>query len=258
MDKFPTMLSFPNFATLSLFLLFPILLTAQNESELKEPLERTENGDIIIEDFENDAVGTLPSRWYNRDVKRKANHPEESKLFHYRIEEEWGNKFLHYEHTDARHLNLPLAKREDLNIYENPILSWKWRIRSIPEGGNEDSKDRNDVAASIYVVFDMGRVALVKKVPKSIRYTWSSSLPEGTELSKFFGNQKIVVVQSGEENIGKWITEKRNIVEDYKRLFGDNPPKTPLAILILSDADDTKSLTIADYDDLMLLKEENQ
>lgn len=252
------MLLFPKIITSSIFLLFPFLLFAQNEQELKEPLEKKANGDIIIEDFENDSVGTIPSRWYNRDVKRKANHPEEAKLFHYSIEEEWGNQYLHYEHTDARHLNLPLAKREGLNIYENPILSWKWRVRDIPEGGNEDSKDRNDVAASIYVVFDMGRVALIKKVPKSIRYTWSSSLPENTELSKFFGNQKIVVVQSGEKNMGKWVTEERNIVEDYKRLFGDDPPKTPLAILILSDADDTKSMTIADYDDLMLLKEENQ
>ena len=241
----------------SFFFLSPTLLLAQDGDEFKEPLERKKNGDIIIEDFENDKVGSLPSRWYNRDVNRKANHPEEAELFHYSIEKEWGNQFLHYAHTDARHLNLPLAKRVDLNIYENPILSWKWRVNKIPEGGNEDSKNMNDAAASIYVVFDMGRVALVKRVPKSIRYTWSSTLDEGTELSKFFGNQKIVVMQSGEENLGKWITEERNIVVDYKRLFGDDPPKKPLAILIMSDADDSNSLAIADYDDLMLLQAED-
>lgn len=240
-----------------LFLLLPHFAFAQDEKEFEIPLERKPNGDIIIEDFENDPVGSLPSRWYNRDVKRKANHPKEARLFHYSIVEEWGNKFLHYDHTDARHLNLPLAKRKGLNIYENPVLSWKWRVSDIPEGGNEDIDGRNDVAASIYVVFDMGRVALVKRVPKSIRYTWSSSLPEGRELSIFFGNQKIVVVQSGEKNMGKWVTEERNIVEDYKRLFGDDPPKKPLAILIMSDADDTRSRTIADYDDLMLLKKED-
>src|SRR5699024_6740081 len=104
----------------------------------------------------------------------------------------------------------------------------------------EDKDALNDVAASIYVVFDMGHV-LFKKVPKSIRYTWSSTLPEGTELSKLFGNQRIIVMGSGEKNIGTWQTFERNIVEDYKRLFGDNPPKRPLAILILSDGDSTDS-----------------
>ncbi|HET8865674.1 MAG TPA: DUF3047 domain-containing protein, partial [Gracilimonas sp.] len=68
----------------------------------------------------------------------------------------------------------------------------------------------------------------------------------------FFGNQKIVVVESGEDEMGKWIRFERNIVEDYERLFGDKAPKRPMAILILSDADNTKSTAIADYDDIML------
>ena len=106
--------------------------------------------------------------------------------------------------------------------------------------------------AGDYVVFDLGRV-LFKKVPKSIRYTWSSSLPKGKEMSKFFGNQKIVVVGSGSRGTGGWKTFRRDIVEDYKRLFGDDPPETPLAILVLSDGDNTDSVAEADYDDIMLL-----
>lgn len=149
-------------------------------------------------------------------------------------------------------MSYPLINKDNINIYNTPVLSWRWRIHDAPENGNEDSDDRNDVAASIYVVFDMGRVALFKKVPKSIRYTWSSSLEEGTELSKFFGNQKIVVMGKGEDTGGEWKSFERNIVEDYKRLFGDDPPKKPIAILILSDADDTGVATVADYDDIIL------
>jgi hypothetical protein len=81
-------------------------------------------------------------------------------------------------------------------------------------------------------------------------------LEKGTELSKFFGNQKVVVVESGDERTGKWITFKRNIVEDYRRLFGDDPPKNPIAILILSDGDSTYSWAEADYDDIKLLPEQ--
>ncbi|MDR8391137.1 DUF3047 domain-containing protein [Aliifodinibius sp. S!AR15-10] len=216
------------------------------------PLEKTGNGALLIDKFEDDTIGSLPWEWYNRDGKRKAVHPEERKLFHYSIKEENGNKFLHYEHTDARHLNFPLLNRPNLNIYEYPILSWKWRVKKMPEGGDENSSDYNDVAASIYVVFDIGRVALFKKVPKSIRYTWSTTQPEGEEFSKLFGNQKIVVVESGPKNMGKWQTFQRNIVEDYRRLFGDDPPETPIAILLLSDGDSTNSLAIADYDNIVL------
>jgi len=122
----------------------------------------------------------------------------------------------------------------------------------LPENANEDSSDRNDSVASVYVVFDFGRVALFKKVPKTIRYSWSSTLKEGTVTSKLFGNQNIIVVKSGEEDTGKWVKFERNLVEDYRRVFGDDPPETPLAILILSDGNSTGSYVEADYDDFML------
>lgn len=223
------------------------------EKDISTPLQKNKQGHVIIENFESAPVGGLPAGWYNRDIKRRADHPEEAKLFHYEIAEEDGNKYLHYEHTDARHLNFPLGKRTNINLYETPVLTWKWRVNEIPANANEDSDDRNDAAASIYFVFDMGRVALFKKVPKSIRYTWSSSLPVGFEASHFFGNQKIVVLESGEDEMGKWIRVERNLVEDYKRLFGDKPPKKPLAILILSDGDSTNNPAEADYDDIKLL-----
>lgn len=235
-------------------ILFSLNAYSQKRAGIEEPLREMENGTLVIDDFEDESVGSLPSGWYNRDGKREVTHPAESRLFHYSVQEEDGNKFLHYEHTDARHLNFPLAKRNGLNIFETPVLSWKWRIHKLPEGANEDNNNLNDTAASIYVVFDMGRVALFKKVPKSIRYTWSSTLEEGTMTSKLFGNQKIVVVESGEDEKGEWITLERNIVEDYRRFFGDDPPKKPLAILLLSDGDSTGSMAIADYDEIKLKK----
>jgi hypothetical protein len=57
--------------------------------------------------------------------------------------------------------------------------------------------------------------------------------------------------------MGKWVTFERNIVKDYKRLFGDMPPKKPLAILILSDGDSTGDRAIAGYDNIMLKKEKS-
>lgn len=217
------------------------------------------DGTIILENFQTDEVGKLPDDWYNRNGNKKLRYESgiEREKYKYRVEKEGKNKFLRYSGTMAMHINFPLVNEDkdniyNINIYETPVLSWKVRAHSLPENANETDDGRNDSVASIYVVFDMGRVAFFKKVPKTIRYTWSTTLPEGATASKLFGNQQIIVVKSGAEDMGEWITFERNIVEDYRRRFGDDPPKTPLAILILSDGDSTGSFVKADFDDLML------
>lgn len=249
------MKSFIRNAIISIFTVGVVSVAgAQSLNEAKYSVQYLENGVVVIEDFEDDTVGSLPHKWYNRDGKRQPINypPDEKSTYKYKVQEEDGNKYLHYQGTSAKHINFPIINKDGINIYETPILSWKWRVTDIPEGANEDEDGKNDAAASIYVVFDMGRVALFKRVPKSIRYTWSSTLKEGTELSEFFGNQKIVVVESGKEGLGEWHTFQRNIMEDYRRLFGDNPPKKPLAILILSDGNSTGNTAVADYDDIEL------
>lgn len=216
-------------------------------------IEFGDDGGICLEDFEKYEPGTLPDEWYNRDGDRIPAHYDEPLYseYEYQIMQEDNNQFLRFEGKGAKHLNFPLVDKEELNIHENPLLRWRWRIHEIPVDGNEDQDSRNDAAASVYVVFDMGRV-LFRRVPKSIRYTWSSTLPKGTELSKFFGNQKIVVLGTGDDKKGEWQTFEQNIVEDYKRLFGDPPPETPIALLILSAGNSTNSLAKADYDDFEL------
>lgn len=234
-----------------LFVLITMSLTAFAQEA--DSLKVLSDGTVVIDNFQEQKTGELPAGWYDRNATSQVvNEPaKEQQKYKYRVLQEGSNKYLHYQGTKAMHLNFPLRNRLNVNIYKTPILSWKVRVEQIPENANEDVDNRNDSAASIYVVFDLGHV-LFKKVPKSIRYSWSSTLPKGTELSKFFGNQKIVVVQSGKEATGQWITFQRNIVEDYRRLFGDNPPEKPLAILILSDGDSTGNRAEADYDDIEL------
>ena len=234
-----------------IFFLFQNVLVAQQAS--------SEQSMFMIEDFEHEEVGNLPANWYNQRGERKPIEfkGDLRKTYHYEIrEEENGNQYLQFDGIRGKHMSYPLINKENLDLIKTPLLNWRWRIHNTPVGGNEDNDNTNDVAASIYVVFDLGRV-LFKKVPKSIRYTWSSTLPEGTELSKFFGNQKIIVMGSGDKNNGEWQSLERNVVEDYKRLFGDSPPNIPIAILILSDGNSTNHIAKADYDDIFFKSEQN-
>lgn len=237
-----------------------ILLSSGYAYSLKAQQPRhLDNGVVLLENFEDDKVETLPFEWYDRDAKKRlVNHSESfSRNYLYKVKKDNDNKFLRYKGIKAKHINLPLINKDkeniyNIDIYETPVLSWDVRAHKLPKKAREDNDDYNDSVASIYVVFDMGRIALFKKVPKTIRYTWSTTLEKGTTTSKLFGNQQIVVVKSGEEDTGEWITFERNIMEDYRRLFGDDPPKTPMAILILSDGDSTESWVMADYDNIML------
>lgn len=237
------------YCTAIIFLFITITYSATAQPQQVQELS---GGDLLIENFEDETVGMLPQRWYNQKANTAVPDLHNRETYHYEIMEEDGNKFLRFNGVNGKHLNFPTKEVENIDLDKTPILSWKWRILEVPEDADDED---NDTAASIYVFFDVGRV-LFKKVPKTIRYTWSSNIEKGSEYSKFFGNQQTVVVGTGNSS-GGWQTFERNIAKDIKDLFGDDVPRTPIAILILSDGDDTGETVIADYDDIMLKSSKN-
>ena len=82
---------------------------------------------------------------------------------------------------------------------------------------------------------------------------WSASVPVGTILTSAFSRRaKIIVVESGREHLGRWRTVTRNLADDYRRAFGDEPPAV-IAVGLMSDSDNTRSSTSAYFDDLRLV-----
>ena len=83
-----------------------------------------------------------------------------------------------------------------------------------------------------------------------LEYVWDKNLPEGTIMSSpYFGNIKIIVVESGWQNVGNWAFEERNIYEDYKKAFGRKPGEVG-AIALMTDTDNTASTAEANYDEI--------
>ena len=70
-----------------------------------------------------------------------------------------------------------------------------------------------------------------------------------------FKRAKIVVVASGRESSGTWVTEERNLLEDYRSFFGETD-KNPVSkgIGILTDADNTHSHAVGDYSAIEILR----
>jgi len=135
--------------------------------------------------------------------------------------------------------------RFDPDIYE--WLSWRWRVDQLVDGENLTRKEGSDAAARVYVYFDTKGLPWQKR---SLDYLWSASLPVGTVLqSAYSPASQIIVVESGTSSLGKWQAMERNIEDDYKRYFGEDPPDV-IAIGLMSDTDNTRKEAVAYFDDV--------
>jgi hypothetical protein len=129
----------------------------------------------------------------------------------------------------------------------HPLLAWRWRVDRLPEGEDLSLKRGSDASARVYVYFDTPGLPWQKR---NMDYVWSATLPVDTVLESPYSKQsKIVVVESGPDHLGSWQTVKRNVVEDYRRCFEDDPPMI-VAIGLMTDTDSTQTDALAYYDDL--------
>ena len=210
---------------------------AKAKYSLPVMLAKLENrSHIVLEDFSSSAVGELPSGWGWRD--RDDNKPKPYKVS--------ASKDRHFLAAKDSGGSVILLKFSHWNPREFPILTWCWRVNALPPGGDERYDDTNDSAAGLYVNFSTNWIGL----PKYIKYVWSSTLPVGTiDRRKRIARPWFFVVESGENNLGKWIFEKTDLSRDYQRIYSEQPAKRTIGLGILSDANSTQSVAHADYAD---------
>ena len=61
----------------------------------------------------------------------------------------------------------------------------------------------------------------------------------------------MVAVESGSSLAGRWLQEERDILADYKQLFGEDPPKAG-AVAMMTDTDNTGASAVAWYGDIVI------
>jgi hypothetical protein len=64
----------------------------------------------------------------------------------------------------------------------------------------------------------------------------------------------MIVVESGLDRVGQWIEEQRNVYEDYKQAFGEEPPLVN-GVAIMTDTDNTGEEATAFYGDIGFKRE---
>lgn len=132
-----------------------------------------------------------------------------------------------------------IAKEVKVDVKRYPLLQWQWKIVKLPRGGDSRHKDTDDMAAHIHVVFPRFPSAVRSRI---VGYVWDTTAPVGTiTKSEKTGTVTYVVVRSGSSDLGKWLTETRNVYEDYKRIYGELPGEQIGAIALQIDSNETKS-----------------
>jgi hypothetical protein len=193
---------------------------------------------LVVADFSLgvDARG-VPNGW---NLKEKSGHADFS------IVQTDGTHALQLR-SEATSFSFQREIKADLAQY--PMLSWKWKVTKLPEGGDFRRTHTDDQAAQLFVAFNR---------TQTIVYIWDTSAPQGymgDAPSPPFMKIKAVVVRSTPAEAGKWFTETRNVYEDYKKLFGgtDTPPPVS-GMRIQINSQHTKSSAESYFADVMFKK----
>ena len=216
--------------------------------------------DTAITAFSTAPLGDPPAPWHFATLPRKSPT-------RYTIVDLGGVHVLKVEANDSygnliHPVHVPSAPRV--------WFAWHWRVDSLVADADLNVRSGDDGAAKMCVSFDfdvtklplgertrlsIARSTTGEDVPtQTLCYVWDNKLPRDTTLiNAFTKRQRFIVIQSGAERLGQWVAERRDLIADYRRLFGDESGGTVpdiISVTISADADNTHGHGLAYFQDI--------
>jgi len=163
-----------------------------------------------------------------------------------------------------------LTRETKIDPKEYPIVQWRWKVMNILKKGDVHRKEGDDYPARIYITFEYDPSKLsffAKRKYEAIRllygeypplaainYIWESKASVGTMVPNPYTDRVMMfVVESGSAKLNQWVNEERNIYEDYKKAFKEEPPMIS-GVAIMTDTDNTGESATAYYGDVVFKK----
>lgn len=179
-----------------------------------------------------------------------------------------GNTMVVRADADASMSGLAHAVRID--PAETPLIQWRWRVERPLKTADMTTKAGDDYAARLYVLFDYDvsklpfltrtKLKLAKAlhgtdVPAAaLNYVWDNRQPVGTiRANAYTDRARMVVVESGADKAGQWVTVTRDLAADFRAAFGEEAPPVT-GVVIATDTDNTGERATAWYGDIRFLK----
>jgi hypothetical protein len=145
-----------------------------------------------------------------------------------------------------------LVRKIGLESKKYKFINFDFKVTNLLSKANLKKKDGDDASARLYVFFDYepDKAGFLEKSyrkysgnkydGKAIVYIWGSNVKKDEVFENPYSDQFIqIIVESGSENLGKYVSVKRNVYDDFKKHFKYEPPKNISSISIMTDTDNT-------------------
>lgn len=182
----------------------------------------------------------------------------------YRLVELDGHRVLHASGRGASGLRCRLHA----DPQAVPSIRWSWRTREVPLGMSVQGSETDDSPARVMVafqgdelslsprdrtVFELVHLITGQRLPyATLMYVWDAQLPVGTVVNYARTSRiRYLVVESGHQRAGRWLRYERNLVEDFRHVFGEDPGWVD-SVGLMTDSDDLKVDVETWYGDIQL------
>lgn len=160
-----------------------------------------------------------------------------------------------------------LVHQLDIDPRRYPLLSWQWKVDDLIKTADNTTKHLEDSPVRVVVsfagdidnlplddrmFFDNVRLLTKQQLPyATLMYIWENRAPRGAVLpNRHTSRIKMIVAESGREKLGTWQDITRNVYDDYRRAFGEEPGRIT-AIAVMTDTDNTGENAQAWYGDIV-------
>jgi DUF3047 family protein len=186
--------------------------------------------EFIVEDWKQKiGAAGIPPAWQAQSWG--------SPKYEFKVVDNDGHAALHMKSAnDGSTITRDIKGKVDLK--QTPILEWTWKVVALPKNANSCKKATDDQAAQVFVVWPRFPEAVRSRI---LGYVWDTTQPVGTVCkSEKTGTVTYIVVRSGTAELGKWVAERRNLIEDFTKVYRE-APDNPAAVSVAIDSNDTES-----------------
>lgn len=166
--------------------------------------------------------------------------------------------------ADATNGYSALQRLIRIDLQHNPILEWRWRVPRL--ASDAAPTKRVTPRARLMLAFhgdgqkldfeQRAQMRLAKAVNgqglpyATLIYVWMNGVPVDKVVpSPYTERVRLIAMDSSPGNFDRWIDLKRNVLEDYRRAFGEDPGDI-VGVAIYTDVDGNGAGGLAYYGDI--------
>jgi len=205
-------------------------------------------------DFSSQPTALIFEQWLAYDFSKIE---KKTRYTHVKHENEWVIK------AESEQSASGLIRKIDIDLEKYPIVSWRWKVTSNPKNATDDTRQGDDHAARLYFIFNapkksiFGQLKTFFGIPNThaINYIWAIDMESGTFRDSPYTDQSIMfAVDTGQQHLGEWVTHRRNLLDDYRKIFDRNPSLIS-AVALMTDTDNGQGTVTTYYGDIVFSSE---